>query len=59
MRYAYSLSLLLGAYLLYDQDANSNKVAFLYMLLLFAFLGFLVDYYANNSAFIRWLHRWL
>lgn len=58
MKYAYSLFLGLGAYLLYRPGMDTNALRMVYAFLVFAALGALVDYFSTYASFRAWLHRW-
>lgn len=58
MKYAYSLFLILGAYLLYNPGMDSNALRMLYLFLVFAALGALIEYLSAYAFFRAWLHRW-
>ena len=57
MNYAYSLSLMIGAYLLFEDQMDLSKTLFLYFLLFLAFLGFMVEWY-EDPRFVVWLNRY-
>ena len=57
MKYAYTLCLMIGAYLLFENEMNLSKTMFLYFLVFLAFLGFLVEWY-EDPRFIAWLNRY-
>ena len=54
MNYAYSLSLMIGAYLLFEEGMDLSKTLFLYFLLLLALLGFIVECCVSQE----WLNRY-
>ncbi len=54
MNYAYSLSLMIGAYLLFEEGMDLSKTLFLYFLLLLALLGFIVECCMSQE----WLNRY-
>jgi len=58
MKYAYSLSLVLGAYLLYSPGMDSSALRMLYLFLVFAALGVLFEYLSAYAFFRAWLDRW-
>jgi len=58
MKYAYSLCLVLGAYLLYSPGMDSNALRMLYLFLVFAALSVLFEYVSAYASFRAWLHRW-
>ena len=54
MKYAYSLSLMIGAYLLFEEGMDLSKTRFLYFLMLLALLGFIVECCMSQE----WLNRY-
>ena len=54
MNYTYSLSLMIGAYLLFETQMDPSKTLFLYFLLLLALLGFIVECCMSQE----WLNRY-
>ncbi len=54
MNYAYSLSLMIGAYLLFEEGMDLSKTLFLYFLLLLALLEFIVECCMSQE----WLNRY-
>ena len=54
MKYAYSLSLMIGAYLLFEMQMDLSKTLFLYFLLLLALLGCIVECCISQE----WLNRY-
>lgn len=58
MKYAYSLCLVLGSYLLYSPGMDSNALRMLYLFLVFASLSVLFEYVSAYAFFRAWLHRW-
>ena len=54
MKYAYSLSLMIGAYLLSETQMDLSKTLFLYFLLLLALLGCIVECCISQE----WLNRY-
>ena len=57
MKYAYTLCLMIGAYLLFEEGMELSKTLFLYFLLLLAFLGFIVEWY-EDPRFVAWLNHY-
>ena len=57
MKYAYTLCLMIGAYLLFEEDMDLSKTLFLYFLLFLAFLGFMVEW-CEDPRFGAWLNRY-
>ncbi|ARU48119.1 hypothetical protein [Sulfurospirillum diekertiae] len=58
VKYGYSLFLLLGAYLLYHKGISNTELALLGLLVLFALLAGLLDYFRQSPWFQQWLNRW-
>ena len=58
VKYGYSLFLLLGAYLLYHEGISNTELAFLGLLVLFALLAGVIDYFSHSPLFQQWLNRW-
>lgn len=54
MKYAYSLFVLLGAYLLYHSECSKERMVFLSFLVLLGFLGMWVECCASKA----WLNRY-
>ena len=57
MKYAYTLCLMIGAYLLFEEGIELSKTLFIYFLLLLAFLGFIVEWY-EDPRFVALLNRY-
>lgn len=57
MKYAYSLSLLLGAYLLYQPDSKKEHLFFLCLLLLLSAVGFMPEHISHYPRLRAWIDR--
>lgn len=57
-KYGYSLFLLLGTYLLYHEGISNTELAFLGLLVFFALLAGMIDYFSHSPLFQQWLNRW-
>lgn len=57
MKYAYPLSLLLGAYLLYQPDSTKEHLLSLCLLLLLSAVGFMLEHISHYPRFRAWMDR--
>lgn len=58
MKYAYSLFLLLGAYLLYTPTISQAMLMMLLYFIVIALLGMIIEYFHDHPKMKYFLHHW-